>query len=67
MANALGEWIRQQMYEERIARLKAMSVEELKALWDRYPDNGSSIVDGHDCDEIHLVLNLLGHGGYCAV
>lgn len=65
--NALGDWIRQQMYEDRIARLKAMPVADLKALWDRYPDDGCSMVDEHDLDEVHLVLNLLGHGEYCAV
>lgn len=67
MSNVLGEWIRQQMYDDRIANLKAMPVDDLKALWNRYPNDGSSIVDGHDCDEIHLVLNMLGHGTYCAV
>lgn len=65
--NVLGDWIRQQVYEDRISRLKAMPVADLKALWDRYPDNGSSIVDGHDLDEVHLVLNLRGHGDYCPV
>lgn len=67
MPNALSVWIRQQMHEERIALLKTMPVEELKALWDRYPDCGSSFVDGHDLDDVHLVLNLLGHGDFCAV
>ena len=55
------------MQNARIAALQAKSVDDLKALWDRYPDDGSSIVDGHDLDEVHLVLNMKGHGDYCAV
>jgi hypothetical protein len=63
----LGDWILRQIHAASIAQLKAMPVADLKALWDRYPSDGSSLVDGHDLDDVHLVLNLLGHGDYCAV
>ena len=65
--NPLEAFIRQQMYNARIEILSAKSVEELKALWDRYPEDGSSYVDGYDLDDVHLVLNMKGHGDYCAV
>lgn len=67
MDTPLAAFIRQQMYQARIASLKAKPVDELKALWDRYPDDGSSMVEEYDLDEVHLVLNLLGNGDYCTV
>lgn len=63
----IGCWIRERLRTAAIESLHAMSVGELKALWDRYSDDGSSIVDGHDLDDVYLVLNAKGHGDYCDV
>lgn len=63
----MEQWIRGQLRSQRMAKLSAMTVDELKAIWDRYPDDGSTIVDGHDCDDVYLVLCMKGHGNYCNI
>lgn len=46
-------------------RIGTLSIDELKALWDRY--DGVNEPDGFWGEEIHRELNRRGEGRYCAV
>lgn len=61
----LGAWIEKQLDEKRLAPLRAMTVPELRALWDNVGDDSFS--SGFDIADIHLVMNEKGDGAYCAV
>jgi len=63
----LGAWIIEQLRTERDAALDTLSNDQLKAMWDRAPDDGSHVVDGHDCDDIWYALNRRGLGDYCTI
>jgi len=64
--NPLARWIYEKMADERRRLLKAMTDEQVKALWDE--DDGTLIrPDGIDCDDVHAELNRRGLGDYCAV
>lgn len=52
-------------YLHRMAKLDLMPIEQLKRLWDQY--DGDNSPDGYEGEEIHLALNLRGHGSYCPV
>jgi hypothetical protein len=51
--------------DAKVSALMVMPIELLKALWDRY--DGGNAPDGHDGEDIHMVLNMRGCGEYCAV
>lgn len=61
----LGDWIRGQIADRYLAELRAMPVEQLRALWDAFGDN--SFCGGYDCADVHRVLTEKGDGEYCAV
>lgn len=56
----------------RLARMFAgKSIEDMRAMWDGVSDVDSfyHAPDGsmYDCADIHLYMNMLGDGVYCAV
>lgn len=61
----LGALIAERVAEKRMAELRAMSVIELRALWDSFDD--ASFCGEYDCAHVHAVLNEKGDGAYCAV
>lgn len=52
-----------QFFEEQV--LNAMSIEQVKSLWDEY--DGCNTPGGVSGESIHLNLNQRGHGYYCAI
>lgn len=54
-------------HAEVMARVMALDVPTLRDLWDRFPEDGSHVVDGYDLDDVHAALNAKGDGEYCAV
>lgn len=67
--NALGDYIRREVeraqWDECMRPLRAMSVAELRALWDSFGED--SYCGEHDCVHVHTALNEKGDGAYCAV
>lgn len=63
----LGVWIIAQLQAENDAKLDALPDDQLKALWDRAPDDGSHVVDGHDLDDVWRALNRRGLGSHCTI
>lgn len=61
----LAEWIRSQLHAEQIDRLRTMSRDELRRLWDSFDE--SSFCGEYYCEDVHLVMNEKGDGEYCAV
>ena len=61
----LGEWIIDQLRAQKLAKLRSMSISELRRLWDTVGDDSFS--EGFDCADIHLIMNEKGDGRYCAV
>ena len=64
-ADVLGEWIVAKVREARLQELRAMSITELRELWDNVGDDSFS--GDYDCEYVHLVMNEKGDGDYCAV
>lgn len=66
----IGEWIRDEIERERREALDSVALDDLRAMWDALPDDGSVLVDGRifvNCDDLHAALNRRGDGEYCAV
>lgn len=57
--------MRPQIHED-VRILLAMGRDKLRDLWDQNPESDCTI-DGHDLEDIHAALNLMGDGEYCAV
>lgn len=53
------------MYPYHNDKIKLLSIDELKSLWDEY--DGANEPDDYWGEDIHYRLNELGHGEYCAV
>ncbi|SFM82487.1 hypothetical protein [Methylobacterium pseudosasicola] len=45
--------------------LKEMPLHLLRGLWDQY--DGTNAPEGFEGEAIHLALNMVGDGSYCAV
>lgn len=54
-------------HAEVMREVMKLSVATLRDLWDRFPEDGSHVVDGYDLDDVHAALNAKGDGYYCAV
>lgn len=54
-------------YNSNLAELQAMDVSTVRAFWDAVPDDGGGYVGKYSIEEIHMALNLMGDGRYCAV
>ncbi|WCS27198.1 hypothetical protein LOK46_10395 [Methylobacterium sp. NMS14P] len=56
-------------YHQRLFRqadiLKEMPLHLLRGLWDQY--DGCNDPEGFEGEAIHLALNMVGDGSYCAV
>lgn len=52
-------------YAISVARCKAMTIEELRALWDLY--DGIEDPKGIAAEAVHAELNQRGDGSYCAI
>lgn len=61
----IDEWIMDQMHAQKLEKLRGMSKEQLRRLWDTLGDDSFS--DDFDCADIHRVMNESGDGDYCAV
>jgi hypothetical protein len=53
------------MYPYHNEKIKLLSVDKLKSLWDEY--DGANEPSGYLGEDIHYRLNELGYGEYCAV
>lgn len=69
--NTLAEHIGDTLEAHRRTTLDAMSLEQLRGMWDQImADAGDVLIEGSlivDCDDIHAALNRRGDGQYCAV
>jgi hypothetical protein len=67
--NMLGDYIKREIakreWDDAMRELRAMSIEQLRALWDSFDEN--SFCGKHDCIYVHAALNEKGDGDYCAV
>lgn len=62
----LSDVIRYSIHQAKLRDLRAMSVVELRKLWDSF-DEETSFCGEYDCADVHMVLNEKGDGEYCAV
>lgn len=66
--NALGDYIKREVqraeWEDAMSKLRGMSVEQLRVLWDGMDDG--CYCDGHDAVHVQAALNEKGDGAYCA-